>query len=328
MAATTSSTTALAPHRSLRTTLPRVTVIIVLLLLISSPKNRWRSSTNNLPISPILVVASGTSNTMPLKAKQKTTTKTPVVTTRSTESEFKTIYLIRHGQSKAQTAKKDGLDRKRDNSLRDCGLSPTGRHQALAIRSHLTRHNQQSPSPEITGIELVISSPLTRALETAVLGFHSSTSNQQVLVKPPSILVHYELREIGSPIPENIPRESMDQTMQYIADRNKNEAIIIDSSDDGITKIDTTTLQPVNWPRHYKDDTSNSTHNQNKQERIHDIFQWIATERPEHCIAVVCHYGVIREALASTHPELRPKNAVPIRCQLHPDGRLRVCDEL
>ena len=324
MAATTFSAIARVPHRSLKTIPTRVITTIVLLLLILSLKDRWRSSPKYLNVSPLLV-ASGARKNMPVKGKQKNTTKSPLVTTRPTESVFKTVYLIRHGQSKAQAAKKDGLDRKRDNSLRDCGLSPTGRHQALAIPSHLTRYNHQSLSPETTGIELVISSPLTRALETAVLGFHSRTSKNQV-VKPPPILVHYELREIGSPIPENTPRDSMDQTLQYIADRNINEAIKIGSSDDGVTKIDTTTLQPVNWPHHHKDDMS-SAHNHNKQERIHEIFQWIATERPEHCIAVVCHYGVIRAALASTHPELRPKNGVPIRCQLHPDGSLRVCNE-
>ena len=103
----------------------------------------------------------------------------------------RTVYLIRHGQSQGQVSK----NRQTDPSLTDCGLTETGREQARNIVHWFpTRADYER-------IDWVLSSPLTRAIETAVLAFPNN--------RP--ILCHYDLREIGNTtIPENIPRRTRD----------------------------------------------------------------------------------------------------------------------
>ena len=210
----------------------------------------------------------------------------------------KTIYLIRHGHSEGQAAKQKGLDRRSHASLVDCGLTRSGIQQACDIGSLLQRMNGGTLPP----IELVISSPLTRAVQTAILGF------QRYCSPPPPFLIHYGLREIGSSLPENVPRGDIDSVMRYIQERHilANEL-----------QIDSISLRPPHWPLQQLDSQHTS-----KAERIRLIFSWIATERPEQNIAVVCHYNVIRSALGS---DARPKNALPIRCQLSSDGTLEPC---
>jgi hypothetical protein len=72
-------------------------------------------------------------------------------------------------------------------------------------------------------------------------------------------------------------------------------------------------LKPDHWPQ------QEVPAQEDRKTRIQHIFQWMAT-RPEQTIAVVCHFNVIMVALAGY--DIRPKNAVPIPCRLHPDGRL------
>ena len=93
----------------------------------------------------------------------------------------KTVYLVRHGESLAQTAKARGVDRKHP-SLRDCGITERGRQQAAAL---------QLPSVP----DLVVSSPLTRAIQTARIAFPHAT-----------IVLHAGATERGRGVPENLPR--------------------------------------------------------------------------------------------------------------------------
>ena len=87
---------------------------------------------------------------------------------------------------------------------------------------------------------------------------------------------------------------------------------------------------PRNWPRRH--DTPPKVVRRN---HVRQVFRWLATERKEKVIAVVCHYHVIREALVDpfrieSHCQRRgihPKNASPIRCRLTPDGRLHLTEE-
>ena len=104
----------------------------------------------------------------------------------------KVLYLIRHGESQGQVAKHNGLDRKRDPSLIDAGLTNKGWGQAKQIPHLLGTETMSS-------IDLVVSSPLTRALHTALVGFQDRREDS-------SFVLHYDIREIGSSIPENIPR--------------------------------------------------------------------------------------------------------------------------
>ncbi|CAJ1938926.1 unnamed protein product [Cylindrotheca closterium] len=204
-------------------------------------------------------------------------------------SQCKTVYLIRHGQSEGQAARKQ----KRSYSgeeFTDCGLTAKGYKQAEEISDLLGQ------DPDAANIDLVISSPLRRALHTAVLGF----DDQQ------DILVHYDLCEIGSRIPENTALP-MDQVLKSLKKdlRNRSGA------------IDTESLQPKGWPK-----TARSP-NISKKERIENAFRWLYQERSEKCIAVVCHYNVIRSMLTHHYQcNVTPENAIPIKCLLTPEGDL------
>lgn len=71
----------------------------------------------------------------------------------------KSIHLIRHGQSVFNAAF-DSLTRI-DPMIFDAPLSPTGIEQATALR----------PEVHSLGVELIVTSPLTRAIQTALHAF-------------------------------------------------------------------------------------------------------------------------------------------------------------
>lgn len=199
----------------------------------------------------------------------------------------KTVYLIRHGQSCGQIAKQSGMDRKNDPRLLDCGLTQKGEQEAAQIPILLGQTAFDS-------VQLVVSSPLTRAFMTSMIAFPSK-----------NIIVHFDLREIGSKVPENTPR-SMNKVL-----RDANH--LMSSRDQGLL-LDVTTLQPIDWPRDYRPMVIMT-------ERIRQSFLWLYHEREENVIAVVCHYNVIRSAVTG-RPDLRPPNAIPIRCTLFSNGDL------
>jgi len=89
------------------------------------------------------------------------------------------ICLVRHGRSLAQ-----GVDRHLRKSERflDCHLSPTGVSQAYGVPGRLIRNGG------LSGIELVVVSPLTRALMTALLAFRDRPEVP--------IVVHPDCREV------------------------------------------------------------------------------------------------------------------------------------
>jgi broad specificity phosphatase PhoE len=197
----------------------------------------------------------------------------------------KIIYLIRHGQSLGQTAKMNGWNRNTDSRLLDCGLTKKGESEAVGVPKLFSHEQYES-------IELVVSSPLTRAVTTALLGFPQK-----------NILLNYDLREIGSRVPENQPRaiENVINDLKHL----------VGSRTDGLM-LDVTSLKPPNWPR-------DLSPNVLKRDRIRKVFQYLYRERQETNIAVCCHYNVIRSAIVDG-PELRPENAMPIRCVLFSNG--------
>lgn len=201
----------------------------------------------------------------------------------------KTVFLIRHGQSLGQTVSPER--RKQDPTLTDCALSSLGIQQAHDIPRFL------ATAPKI---ELVLTSPLTRAIQTTIIAFSD---------KP--VVVHYDLRELGSPIPENTPRK----IKHVLNDLRINPQNL---------QLDVDTFLPNYWPQHH-----NASPRVVRRDRIRAVFRWLATARMEQSIAVVCHYHVIRAALWNPYtslgpPDLSPENAVPIQCELSADGRLRV----
>lgn len=199
----------------------------------------------------------------------------------------KTVYLLRHGFSLGQAAQKNGLDRKTAKSLRDCGLTQQGIEEARAIPHQLSEE-------EIARIQIVFSSPFTRALHTAALGFPSK-----------NIICHFDLGEIGSKAPENTPR-NMTSVLRDI-----HEAV---QERDDTCSIDVTTFQPPHWPR-------DSAPGVIKKEKVKKFLHWLYRERLETAVAVVCHHNVIKTALIEGQ-NFRPKNAQVIRCTLNSNGEL------
>lgn len=198
----------------------------------------------------------------------------------------KTVFLIRHGQSLGQVTRGD--QRVNEESLKDCGLTQLGVRQAHKVREYL------SSNAAASSIECVISSPLRRALHTALVGFDD---------KP--IVVHYDLGEVGADIPENTPRpiaETIEELTETIEGRS------------AATAFDFTSLQPPNWP--------SAAFKASRAQLIRNAFKWMFAERKESVLAVVCHYNVIRTALQIQKGGVSPDNAVPIQCRLLPNGQL------
>jgi broad specificity phosphatase PhoE len=206
----------------------------------------------------------------------------------------KIIYLIRHGQSQGQAARSSGIPRT-DKTLLDCGLTMRGESEALHIPKTFT-------SEELESIQLVVSSPMTRALNTALLGFPEK-----------NIMVHYDLKELGSKIPENCPREMQEvlKDLQHLVNvRNE------------LTTLDVESLLPEGWPFRYS-----RRPNVKGNDHLRRVFQWLYHEREESTMAVVCHYNVIRSAVSRNGSSLHPENALPIRCELYSNGELVHCTE-
>jgi broad specificity phosphatase PhoE len=191
--------------------------------------------------------------------------------------------------------------------------------------------------------DLVISSPLTRAIHTALLGFPGR-----------KIVLCSELAEIGSYSPENtlrsiteirndlmgkshppfLPMETTTTTttiaapIQWNVDHSR---ISTTSRNTNTTKIATTSQSPYYYES-----------KRNRIQAIRRFLRYLYTERSEECIAVVCHYNVIqcimdddsmREDASSTkittmtNNTIRPQNATPILCDLYANGRVVPCEK-
>jgi methyltransferase-like protein 6 len=198
---------------------------------------------------------------------------------------IKRVYLIRHAESIGQASRLLGWDRKNDNRLVDCGLTEKGKSQSLGMKKLFS-------DEDFDLIELVISSPLTRALQTALMAFPQK-----------DILVAYPLREIGSKVPENQPR-SMEHVLKDLSD------LLVARPDSA--SFDCQTLRPADWPRDY-------TPSVVRRDQLRALFRYLYHERHESVFAIVCHFNVIR-SMVTDGSSLKPSNAAPIACNLHCNG--------
>ncbi len=199
-------------------------------------------------------------------------------------SPYKMIYLIRNGESEAEVV--NNKERLTNWDLKDCGLTERGVQQSKDLPKLLGDH--------LKTIELIVTSPLKKALQTALLGFTDK-----------DILVNYGLVEIGRDTPENSPKP-MDQILTELDSdiKSRNTEFILDCQ----------LLKPKNWPQ--------SAGNESPVRRIHDVFEWIYMDCKEQTIAVVCHSNVIRTAIYGANAPVAPDNASPLRCKLFMNGNL------
>ena len=204
-----------------------------------------------------------------------------------------TVYLIRHGESVAQTF--SNSKRARELSLRDCALTEKGEFQSIVLPSvlGLDRYRQ---------IDCVVCSPLTRAVKTSVLAFPS---------KP--IIINYDLMEIGrdkNPMPENRARPIMD----------------VMSDTGGESLIDEGYFAPKNKSFPQSHQNSPASVRKSKLPKVWEAIWECCNRRKCQRVAVVCHFNVIRMSVINC--DVRPKNAIPIECRLYRDGRLELADVL
>jgi len=127
----------------------------------------------------------------------------------------KEIVFIRHGHSLGQAASRH--DRKHDDGLIDADLSHKGKSQAHEL-AKVMKINEVNP-------QLILSSPLTRAMKTALIVFDG---------RP--VVVHPGLAELNShkPIPENKGRSlkelSKDESLANLGFTNRVDLSEVDGT--------------------------------------------------------------------------------------------------
>jgi len=184
----------------------------------------------------------------------------------------KRLVLFRHGRSLAQDAPSSRLW---SHDLLDCGLSEEGWEQCLQLRSELFDDF----------FDLVVVSPLTKALQTALVVFQD---------RPVPIVVHPALAgDRGGP-PEATARRLIDLQ----GDSQVKELPRFDEVD--------FSLLPQDWPEQRTGGGPNA------------LLEWLS-DRPETSVAVVGLFGVLRRLMPLV-PDI--PNCLPKMGVLGKDGTL------
>lgn len=196
------------------------------------------------------------------------------------------IILVRHGESKGQASRSSGILRT-DPSLRDCGITRKGVIQARALIEELEDLNP----------DLVVCSPLKRAIQTALIAFPDADR----------LIMYPSLSEQGSKLPENQPRPLSQLT------RDSDLACI-----PAFSTIDLSQM-PTSWPEGHDPRRQNAC----------SILPWLES-RPEKTIVIVCHMNTILDLIRQSdlrklHPRI--ENCRPIECVLS-DSTLMTKQEL
>jgi broad specificity phosphatase PhoE len=242
----------------------------------------------------------------------------------------KRIVWIRHGQTYmneliggggiayGQPGFTDVFDEDLLHRYRDSPLSPTGIQQAMQLKDRLATEGRLAANLLLQEVDLVVTSPLTRALQTMELALYDHMKQQQ----------HRDVPIVALP--------QATERVYLISDHGKSR----------------TELQQqythVDFDTHFEDDDQNQNpwhfeptkeqvetyvewrpHGQGQvyacfgepqdvfDRRMSQLYHWLAL-RNEQCIAVVCHAGVVEwmksgEILANCEvrvqefDELRPR---------------------
>jgi len=172
----------------------------------------------------------------------------------------------------------------------DCHCSRKGKTQAANIPQLLTAHGGME------NVEIVVTSPLTRAITTAVLGFAHRPEGIPLIVHP-------DCREVGggTPIPENRPR-----TVRALKrDRYLCQLPAFEDLD--------FSLLPENWAKKGVEEPPVQTSKKGNHE---GFLNWLRS-LPQTRIVVVTHCNFITGLLGGIQ---HPENALPIECELDDRG--------
>ena len=193
----------------------------------------------------------------------------------------KVIHLVRHGQAqhnvRAEPARAAGcsydefLELMRLDDAFDASLTPMGMEQAQNLARNIPPHVQES-------IQLVVASPLTRALHTADIVFPRDHPRRQADCPRVSLDLWREV----SGLLINAQRRTRTELRQANTHWN----------------FDCLEEQDGLWTPDRLEDTSSCA------QRGYLALKW-AWERPEDCIAIVAHGGILSFTLSDPgHPLL------------------------
>lgn len=195
---------------------------------------------------------------------------------------------MRHGESIAQGFPKGERWRVDNDILRDAPLAPSGEDQARKLRGLLVERG----GPHV---ELVVCSPLTRALQTAIIAFGDAGV---------PILPHPGIRENGARgcgAPGS--RQQPECTGRCLADLRSDMRL---------------QSRSVDWSATFAIESSSAawwSETIETQEcldgRLNDFCDWLA-RRPEVSFAVVCHFNVITRLLRTRRMQV--ENCRPYYC--------------
>jgi broad specificity phosphatase PhoE len=216
----------------------------------------------------------------------------PMENNESANSDFpnlKRILLIRHGRSLANDMMERPGNRwgdpefQDDPTLIDSSLSQLGTEQALQLSKVL------STDQEIQRLQLVVLSPLTRAIQTHRLGLSPVLpTNVPVLVEPLATERVYTASDIGRSVRELKQEFGKDNIDFGILDANVDEWWYQNPSE--LSQEDIKEWRPHNANQFYCV-PGEPWHI--FEERMKKLEIWLS-QRPETCLALVTHWGVLR----------------------------------
>ena len=175
----------------------------------------------------------------------------------------KKIYLMRHAHSEAQDCKRKGIPRD-DDSLLDCHITKLGEFQA------------KTAWVEDDFPDLVVVSPLTRAIQTALIAFEGFDI---------PMICHPGLKEKGDKLPENIRREKG----ELIRDKKLNQYEAFADIDFSLV------IEEKVWSMSKKSKRVNFAHD--------SLIEWLK-RRKEERILLVTHYKVIKDLFPTGFEEV------------------------
>ena len=225
----------------------------------------------------------------------------------------KPLVLIRHGKSSAQGAR----SRSSDWALRDAALALAGVRQAESLRELVRAVVAEAGAGAMT-MDLVAVSPLTRALQTALIAFSpnaaaAATTTTTTTTTKMNVVVVPELAEFNArgarAIPENVGRPLAE--------------LLRDPLLAGVEEWDLSLVRAAAWPHGDEPTRGSKRKREMPWERVQTALAALAA-RPERRIVVVGHCNWILSALEFALDYV--ENAEPLHAEMvvRADGKIAV----
>lgn len=199
----------------------------------------------------------------------------------------KTIVFIRHAESIYNIDLRSKREKRSDLSLQDACLTNLGRLQA----EHLAfRLREICPNKDLNDFQLIVSSPLTRALQTAAVTFRSRTDRK--------IIYHPMFAEKVNSYSDterdlDVCKECHVELQQFDWYESRSRRCRLPNGDPLPSRWSMKTSQSGSGQRYPYEDGETT------KDRVKRCWQWLS-DRDEQFIAIVTHSGIIG---GSTNPK-------------------------